>query len=68
MTTKKRWRQHLNELMGSSMDPVVYALRWARDPRCIQNGSGHRRVGRVMSLGSSPVCALWAGATRRVWE
>ena len=67
MTTKKRWRQHLNELMESSMDPVVYALRWARDPRCIQNGSGHRRVGRVTNL-NSPVCALWAGATRRVWE
>lgn len=67
MNTNKRWRQHLSDLMGSRLDPVVYAVRWARDPRCIQNGSGHRPVGRVMNL-ASPVCALWAGATRRAWE
>lgn len=66
MSSNKRWRRHLSDLMSSSLDPVIYAMRWARDPRCIQNGSGHRRVGRVNV--TAPVCALWAGTTPRAWE
>jgi len=65
MTTKKRWRQHLNDLMSSTLDPVVYAVRWARDPRCILRGASHRRVGRASI--DSPVYALSA-VSKRGWE
>ncbi|HMN44555.1 MAG TPA: hypothetical protein PKE27_08285 [Povalibacter sp.] len=65
MNTNKRWRQHLNELVTARLDPIVYALRWARDPRCLQNGVSHRRVGRVLN---TPVCSLWAVQSTRGWE
>ena len=64
MNTNKRWRQHLNELVTARLDTIVYAMRWARDPRCLQNGAGHRRVGRV----STPVCSLWAVQSGRAWD
>lgn len=66
MNTKKRWRQHLNALVTARLDPIVYALRWARDPRCLQDGVSHRRVGRVNL--STPVCSLWAAQSTRAWE
>lgn len=64
MNTKERWRQHLSDLMNASLDPVVYAVQWARDPRCLQPGVGHRRVGAFESM-SAPVCALWSVVSRR---
>lgn len=66
MNAKKAWQQHLNDLMNASLDPVVYAVQWARDPRCLSNGTSHRRVGRVNNH-QSPVCALWSNPTKRAW-
>jgi hypothetical protein len=65
MNTNKRWRRHLNELVTARLDTIVYALQWARDPRCLQNGVSHRRVGRNAS--TSPVCSLWAAHSTRAW-
>jgi len=58
MNTKRRWQQHLNDLVNASLDPLVYAMQWARDPRCLLGGASHRRVGRVNM--DAPVCALWS--------
>jgi len=67
MRTKERWRQHLSDLMNAGLDPVVYAMQWARDPRCLQHGVNHRRVGAVTSL-SAPVCPLWSSEVKREWD
>ncbi|HEY6641812.1 hypothetical protein [Povalibacter sp.] len=67
MNTKRRWRQHLINLVSSGLDPVVYAVRWARDPRCMQHGSNHRRVGHMPDT-RAPVCALWSVAPGRSWQ
>jgi hypothetical protein len=63
MKTKEGWRQHLRDLMGASLDPTVYAMQWAHDPRCIQHGVRHRRVGAFKAL-NMPVCGLWAAARK----
>jgi hypothetical protein len=63
MKAKEGWRQHLRELVSASLDPTVYAVQWAQDPRCMQRGVGHRRVGAFASS-QAPVCRLWA-ATRK---
>jgi hypothetical protein len=57
MKTREEWRRHLRELVNASSDPMVYALQWARDPRCMQRGTGHRRVGATLD---APVCRLWS--------
>jgi hypothetical protein len=41
---------------------MVYAVRWAHDPRCMQRGSGHRRVGGFLS--HDPVCRLWSSGPK----
>jgi hypothetical protein len=66
MRATERWRQHLNELKSVALDPVVYAVQWARDPRCLHQGASHRRVGLVTRLGE-PACPLWSGASKRAW-
>jgi hypothetical protein len=53
-------------LVTASLDPVVYAMQWAHDPRCIQRGAGHRRVGAYVAS-EAPVCRLWS-ATSRDWR
>ncbi|HEY8538833.1 MAG TPA: hypothetical protein VIL28_08190 [Steroidobacteraceae bacterium] len=64
MKIKESWRQHLRDLVGASLDPTVYAVQWAHDPRCMQRGIGHRRVG-AFATSRSPICSLWASAQRR---
>ena len=64
MKTREEWRRHMRDLVNASLDPVVYAVQWARDPRCLQRGVGHRRVGAFVD---APVCQLWSGA-RRSWS
>jgi hypothetical protein len=66
MNTRKAWQQHLNDLMNASLDPVVYAVQWARDPRCLISGATHRRVGRAIN-DRAPVCALWSNHSKRAW-
>lgn len=66
MKTKEDWRRHLRELVNASLDPMVYAVQWAHDPRCMQRGARHRRVGAFVAV-NSPVCRLWAGQ-RRDWS
>ena len=65
MRTKEGWRQHLRDLVGASLDPTVYAVQWADDPRCMQRGASHRRVGEFASM-RMPVCRLWS-VTSRKW-
>jgi hypothetical protein len=64
MKTKEGWRQHLRDLMGTSLDQTVYAVQWADDPRCMQRGAGHRRVGAFATL-QMPVCRLWSVSQRK---
>lgn len=63
MKTKDGWHKHLIDLVGTSLDPTVYAVQWARDPRCLSSGASHRRVGAFQSNGS--VCRLSAGRPLR---
>jgi hypothetical protein len=65
MKTRETWGRHLRELVTKSLDPVVYAVQWARDARCLQIGSRHRRVG---ALADGAVCRLWADASGRHWR
>lgn len=57
MKAREEWRQHLRDLVSASLDPMIYAVQWARDPRCMQRGNGHRRVGAQIT---NPVCRLWS--------
>jgi hypothetical protein len=61
MKTREEWRRHLRDVVSATLDPMVYAVQWARDPRCIQRGLGHRRVGASMN---EPVCRLWSDPKR----
>ena len=63
MKTREKWGRYLGELVNKSLDPVVYAVQWARDPRCLQLGSRHRRVG----ASAESVCRLWASSYPRSW-
>lgn len=67
MKTKEGWRRHLSDLVNASLDPVVYAVQWAHDPRCMQRGLGHRRVGAFSSARYS-VCQLWNTTPTRRWD
>jgi hypothetical protein len=67
MKSKDGWRGHLRELVTASLDPVVYAMQWAHDPRCMQRGLGHRRVG-AFGASQAPVCRLWSTAAHRDWR
>lgn len=58
MKSTQQWGKHLRELMNASLDPVVYALQWAHDPRCMQRGWKHRRVGAPIERNAT-VCPLW---------
>lgn len=61
MKTTHRWGKHvreLGELVNASLDPTVYALQWAQDPRCIQRGGKHRRVGAPIER-NAVLCRLW---------
>jgi hypothetical protein len=51
----------------ASLDPVVYAMQWAHDPRVMQRGLGHRRVGAFVAS-PAPVCRLWSTTARRDWR
>jgi len=66
MNTKKRWQQHLNDLMNASLDPMVHAVQWARDPRCLSGSASHRGIARANNE-STRVCALWSNSSKRVW-
>ena len=66
MQAKELWRRHLNDLINVSLDPIVYAVQWARDPRCVQRGMSHRRVGAGTEF-NTRICQLWLRA-RRSWE
>jgi hypothetical protein len=57
----------LRDLVTASLDPVVYAMQWAHDPRCLQRGSRHRRVGAFVATQAS-VCRLWSSTSRRDWR
>jgi hypothetical protein len=65
MRTKEGWRKHLRDVVSVGLDPTVYAVQWADDPRCMQSGAGHRRVGEFASM-RMPVCRLWS-LTSRKW-
>jgi hypothetical protein len=61
MKSTQRWGNHirrLGELVNATLDPMVYALQWAHDPRCMQRGWKHRRVGAPIER-NAPICRLW---------
>ena len=58
MKSKDGWRGHLRDLVSASLDPVVYAMQWAHDPRCLQRGSRHRRVGAYVASPAAGVQAV----------
>ena len=64
MKSTQRWGKHVRELVSASLDPMIYALQWAHDPRCLQNGWKHRRVGATIERNNA-VCRLWT--SRRTW-
>jgi hypothetical protein len=64
MQSTQRWGKHVRELVNASLDPMVYALQWAHDPRCLQRGGKHRRVGAVIER-NNVVCRLWL--SQRSW-
>lgn len=63
MKSTQQWGKHLRELVNASLDPMVYALQWAHDPRCMQRGLQHRRVGALIERNAT-VCRLWQGKQR----
>lgn len=65
MKTTQQWGKHLRELVNTSMDPMVYAVQWAHDPRCMRPDGKHRRVGALIERNAS-VCRLWL-SSRRGW-
>jgi hypothetical protein len=65
MKTRQQWGSHIRELVNASLDPMIYALQWAHDPRCMQRGGKHRRVGAAIER-NTPVCRLWL--SQRNWS
>lgn len=65
MKATQQWGKHLRELMNASLDPMVYAVQWAHDPRCMQRGGKHRRVGALIERNTS-ICRLWL--SQRNWS
>ena len=63
MKSTQQSGKHLRELVNASLDPMVYALQWAHDPRCLQRGDKHRRVGAPIERNAS-VCRLWSSQRR----
>lgn len=61
MKTRDVRRRTLRDVASATLDPMVYAVQWARDPRCMQSGLGHRRVGASID---APVCRLWSDPKR----
>jgi hypothetical protein len=59
MKARDEWRRHMRELVNTTFDPLIYALQWARDPRCLRRGAHHRRVG----AGPARHCRLWSHST-----
>lgn len=66
MKTKAGWGTHLRDLVGTQLDTMVYAMQWARDPRSMQQGAHHRRIGAHLP-DSASVCRLWATTSARYW-
>jgi hypothetical protein len=66
MKAQDNWRRHLRDLVNAGLDPLVYAVQWAQDPRCLQSGTGHRRVG-FYAAANNTVCRLWAGKLPSNW-
>jgi len=64
MKTKVGWQQHLIDIVGTSLDLTIYAVQWAHDPRCLQSGASHRRVG-ALAQSTGSMCPLWAGKRDR---
>lgn len=69
MKAQDNWRRHLHAVVNASLDPLVYAVQWAQDPRCLQRGVSHRRVGSSgpASGPNDAVCRLWAGKLPSSW-
>jgi hypothetical protein len=65
MKTSDGWQQYLSELVNTRPAPAVDAYQWTRDPRCVQQGAGHPRVG-VTALKS--VVRLWEHGPIRSWK
>jgi hypothetical protein len=64
MKSTQQWGKHLRALVNASLDTtLVYALQWAQDPRCMQRGLQHRRVGALIERNAT-VCRLWADKPR----
>ena len=66
MRTNDNWHKHLHDLVNASLDPLVYAVQWAQDPRRLQRGVVHRRMGSAMEPNRS-ICRLWAGKLPNSW-
>lgn len=64
MKTKAGWGTHLRDLVGTQLDTMVYALQWARDPRSMQTGASHRRIG---AQADSASVRLWANPAPHRW-
>jgi len=67
MPTNDNWRRHLQDLVTATLDPLVYAVQWAQDPRCLQRGVSHRRVGAFVDTRTA-VCRLWADKLPHNWS
>lgn len=63
MKTSDGWQQYLSELVNTRPAPAVDAFQWCRDPRTVQQGAGHPRVGELALKGM--VCRLWDHSAAR---
>jgi hypothetical protein len=66
MKTSDGWQQYLSELVNARPAPAVDAFKWCRDPRTVQQGPGHPRVGESALKGV--VCRLWDYSADRSWR
>jgi hypothetical protein len=66
MKTSDGWQHFLSELVNARPAPGVDAFKWARDPRSVQQGAGHPRVGESALKGT--VCRLWEHGTTSAWK
>ncbi len=66
MKTSDGWQQYLSELVNARPAPAVDAFQWARGPRCVQQGSGHPRIGETALKGV--ICRLWDHGRARSWK
>ena len=52
MKTREEWGRHLREFVNKSLDPVVYAVQWAREAEHLRAVQQHHSPNEPLGAGN----------------